>query len=332
LSAGDVSIRSALLGLLDFLEDSAVEDRPVDDETGDPLDPQILDEPRQELVDDVFEELTYRASVVGASYPFALDKKALVLNCPYRDSPQNPGQIVYLFCLLASGIRDKRFAPPQHVEQRIGNVFQICGCLAAGAYVGGEVASFGFPRASGTDFLPALREAYARFGAGAIRADDDVPEGLPTNLKDGGIDVIAWQDLPDTMPGKLYLIGQCASGKNWRDKSVVEYVPSLHGHWFTQKPAEFWVPAMFTIFPLQHELEKPKQRPFLEVLQTRTWSEEMRYGIIFDRLRISHLANLCMTGPPERTTRVDGVDRFGEIESWVQSVLDDSSAAVRPAA
>ena len=44
-----------------------------------------------------------------------------------------------------------------------------------------------------------------------MRSDDNVPPGFPSQLKDGGIDVIAWKDFPDKLPGKLYLLGQCAS-------------------------------------------------------------------------------------------------------------------------
>ena len=42
----------------------------------------------------------------------------------------------------------------------------------------------------------------------------------PDQVKDDGIDVIAWQPSPDGLAGTHYLLGQSASGDNWKDKSI----------------------------------------------------------------------------------------------------------------
>ena len=143
-------------------------------------------------------------------------------------------------------------------------MFQVCACLAAGGYTAGEVVSFGFPRPTGTAFLPALRATYERFGAGSVK--QSVPPGFPVATKDDGIDVIAWRDHPDRMPGKLYLLGQCASGVDWRTKSVVDRIEPFHG-WFTELPARHYLPSMFipfTLHPVQrsghHRIRKPAER------------------------------------------------------------------------
>lgn len=44
--------------------------------------------------------------------------------------------------------------------------------------------------------MTALRQTFKRFGIGNVRSNEDIPDGLPTSLKDGGIDVIAWRDHP----------------------------------------------------------------------------------------------------------------------------------------
>ena len=182
------------------------------------------------------------------------------------------------------------------------------------------MASFGFPRATGLGFLPALKETFDRVGIGRVRTE--IPEGLPDNLKDGGIDVIAWRDHPDGMPGKIYLLGQCASGQNWGEKSVVEYIPQLHGSWFTEPPAMFYLPAMFIPFTLYGDMSEARRGPFLDTVRTRYWHHEQRYGIVFDRLRVAHFAHECMTGAAEWAGRVDGTDRFDQIRTWVEGALE----------
>lgn len=320
VDARGISTRSTLLNVLDILEDEAAEPNPVDAETGEVLDEAILEEGRQQFIDIAFEELDYRQQILGESYPFEVDavRHRLVLK---EDQSHQPGQIVYLFCLLACAIRERKLQPTMvltQAEKQIADAFQVCACLAAGGYINGEVSSFGFPRATGTGFLTALRQTFARFGIGTVRTNDDIPDGLPTSLKDGGIDVIAWRNHPDGMPGKMYLIGQCASGTKWREKTVTEYIDQLHGAWFTQQPAKHSTPAMFIPFPFHHDIEEP-QGSFSETIKNRFWYEEPRFGMIFDRLRITHFANACMAFAAPHRQRVEGAERFDQVITWVQN-------------
>ncbi len=329
LSSRGRTTEATLFGLLDFAEDAAATESLVDEETGEPLDEAILEEPRQQFSSSIFEELSYRQTCLGESYPFAVDVALGRLERMDVNAINHPGHLVYLFCLLASLIRRGSLQPVERfaqLERGIANAFQICACLAAGGYIVGEVASFGFPRASGDAFLPALRNVYTRFGAGQVRMIDEIPAGLPSSLKDGGIDVIAWRDLPDGMPGKIYLLGQCASGMGWKSKSVLEYIGQLHGAWFTKQPAKHSIPAMFIPFPFHDDLDGQPGSPFLEVVRNRYWYEEQRFGIIFDRLRIAHFAKACMDLPGEVQQKVDGISRLEEIRQWVECAISQSSS------
>lgn len=320
LNPRGVTTRASLLQVMDILEDAAAEPAPVDTETGEVLDEAILEDERQRFVGVTFEELHYRAQTLGESYPFDVDMGKLRLARRDDEPTKHPGQVVYLFCLLTSAIREHKLQPQTvlaQAERDIAGAFQVCACLAAGGYLNGEVSSFGFPRATGTNFLTALRQTFSRFGIGSVRANDDVPDGLPTALKDGGIDVIAWRDHPDGMPGKLYMIGQCASGRHWRDKSVLEYIGQLQS-WFTLQPAKHSIPAIFIPFPFHHEIEE-RSEPYLDAVRNRFWYEEMRFGMIFDRLRIVHFANACMAFTDPHRMRVDGADRFDQVAAWVDS-------------
>lgn len=321
--------KAALTSVLDTNEDNAAEPPPVDEETGEILDEAILEGERTQIVAATFEELEYRAATLGSAYPFAVDGKRLILERTATNPIVEPGHVVYVFCLLASTIREKKLQPVADVanaEQGIAHAFQICACLAAGGYVSGDVTSFGFPRATGDGFLPALRHAFERFGMGQVRAE--VPDGLPVALKDGGIDVIAWRDHPDKMPGKIYLLGQCASGQNWKTKSVVEYISQFHGSWFTTPPATFSVPAMFIPFTFHRDMNEDRSGPFLDAVKNSFWFEEKRFGIIFDRLRIAYFANSCMTEGHHERNRIDGSERLGEIQKWVAEALQAAGLEV----
>jgi hypothetical protein len=313
--------KATLLSVLDLAGDAAVEEPIFDEADGSDLDEGIVESTREQAVASTFEELDYRQTSIGDAYPFSIDARNQMVISQGTDA-NHPGRQIYLFCLLASAIRSDQIQGGDElkdIKQEIANNFQICACLAAGGFLAGKVSSFGFPRATGDAFLPALRNAFLKFGLGAVRAE--IPDGLPKELKDGGIDVIAWRDLPDQMAGKLYLLGQSASGSDWRSKSIVEYIPQFHGSWFTEAPAKHNTPAMFIPFPLQHELDEPKRDPFLTALKRRFWHEEQRFGIIFDRIRIPHLANLCLSSPLESRQNVESADKIENVGRWVDRTV-----------
>jgi hypothetical protein len=314
---------------MDVLEDEAAFNVLADPDTGEPLDESILEEKRTQYVDIAFEELEYRQSILGGSYPFQVDSRRARLSRIEEDLFENPGRVVYLFCLLVSAIREKKLIDQQEldeIEKRIPDIFQLCACLAAGGYLRGEVSSFGFPRSEGTNFLTALSQTYNRFGAGKVKETEEIPDGWPADLKDGGVDVIAWLNHPDKMPGKIYLLGQSASGLNWPGKPVTSYIPSFHS-WFTNQPANYFSPAMFIPFTCHHKLNEPRKGAFLEALKECIWYQERMFGIVFDRLRIAHFAQVCMCLDEQLKEKIDGADRLSEIQAWVRTTCELASNA-----
>ena len=310
-----------LISVLDIVDDDAARDDAFneDGETADEYDESILETQRNRLIDPVFDELQYRKRVLSDVYPFSVHKNPPSLE-RVDGVTSASGRVVYLFCLLASAIRENRVQPDdltRHARHEIANLFQVCACLAAGGYIAGEVASFGFPRSSGTSFIAALRATYERFGAGVVR--EPMP-GDPTSMKDDGIDVIAWRDHPDRMPGKLYLLGQCASGSRWQEKSVVDRIHQFHG-WFSIQPAAHCQPSMFIPFTLHRDLPDDPTTTFDKVLANRHLRDERRYGIVFDRFRIAHFAGACLQVNQDNSL-VDGRDRFDDVKTWVEDTLE----------
>jgi len=322
-SSRRLSSKGDLLNVLEIADDDRYRRFSHDDETGEQLDQGILEEPRTELLQNIFEELEFRAACLGNSYPFSVDSGRMIVRTRFNESELHCGQVAYTFCLLISALRQKIISGIDDqlaVEQELALLFQVCACIAAGGYFGGSVCSFGFPRAEGTAFLPALRNAYLRFGHGDVR--ETVEAGNPHATKDGGIDVIAWRDHPDRLPGKLYSLGQCASGKNWKHKPVSSEIDPFHGTWFTTAPAANCVPALYIPFLVHDDLDEPTGDSFERARIRNIAFHERKFGVIFDRLRIAHHAAECMKITDVKHTTIDGIERVIEVADWVNRTVE----------
>lgn len=319
LSARRMSSKGDLANVFDIADDGPHQRDATDPVTGDPLDQEILDEPRTALFDAAFAELEFRKACLGDSYPFSVDAHRGVLRACFVQDELHYGQVAYTFCLVATAIREKMLSGLGTLAPEILKLpllFQVCACLAAGGYFGGAVCSFGFPRAEGDAFLPALRRAYERFGYGNFRTA--IEPGLAAATKDGGIDVIAWRDHPDRLPSKLYSLGQTASGSNWMDKSVIQDVQPFHGDWFSgDHPATHYIPALYIPFLSYADLDEFDDSTYESARARMVASRERRFGLIFDRLRIAHHLETCMNTRPGDLANVDGADRVVDIADWV---------------
>lgn len=312
---------ASLIGLLELYGGGGDASFSREPETSETLDESILESAQEQSVQAVVDEILYRQEVLHGHYPFLAKPRGVLLSFLKSERDLTTGEWVYLFCLLSSGIRENRFQPrPNDLEKRIPALFQVCACLAAAGYLSGSVSSFGFPRATGTAFLPALRKAYTRFGEGRVRQDDDVPPGFPTALKDAGIDIIAWKDFPDKLPGKLYLLGQCASGLNWTSKAIKQDIPQFHGGWFMGGPASEATNAMFIPFTFHHTIEDSEAEAFPELLKNGLWYATFKFGVIHDRLRIAYFSELGFSLP--HRGEIDDADKLEDVKTWVREVLN----------
>ncbi len=327
---GRLNVVSALSSLIDLLDDPAADDPEDIDESGGmprpPLDRSIHEAKRESLASAVGDEIAHRESCLSETnaYPFRLERGTLVRRAQRGRRIGPCGEDVYLFCLFASAVRDARIQGSRDAswQRKVAGLFQACACVAAGGYVGeGKARWFDFPRPSGAGFLDVLRSVYEEFGV-SVRDGASIQrmEGaLPNSPKDDGIDVIAWRDTPDGMPSTLYLLGQSASGRNWPSKSAKNAVDSFHARWFDRPPAKFCLPAIFIPFPLHHDLQEPKTLDFRETMYNRFRDKEIEFGLIFDRIRMTHFTDGCLRVQSGGQGRVDGIDRMGDVAAWVNS-------------
>ena len=261
------------------------------------------------FIDAVIEELARRMAVLGEAYPFDFSDD----NLRIRVKPdQTYGSYCYLFCLFlshntAGDLLTGAWLP--EIDNNVRDLFQACSTVAAAGHVNGCAVSLGSPLpANAVALLERLRDIYKVFGEGTVVGA--VPRGASPYAKDAQIDIIAWTPRRDG-PGTIYMLGQVASGHNWREKSVLGGIGSFHSTWFAPHPQSDPLAAMF----IPH---------LLASIAAGTREEAMNFliaefGMIFDRLSVPHLAlkgiGLTMgVNPPALIERVTDLE---EIMHWV---------------
>ena len=295
---------------------------------------EVTDRAADDLNERVSEEIGLRIRTVGPAYPFELVEggafgTAQVLRRKESWQQTQSGELVYTFCLLDSALRDHLIDVPrsqQSIVTRIGYIFQICSCIAVGGYTGADVVSFGFPRATGDAFLPALRAAWRRYGSYTVRPD--VPHGFDDKLKDGGVDIIAWRNFNDGHAATFLMFVQVASGLDWKDKPVADDVKAIK-QWFVDERFEHFLPAICIPFPLWFDLDEPPKSavgdslPYAAGILRRFAVREAKFGVIFDRGRIALSSSAVLGSHPGSRANIDGVDRIGEVDEWVGEVMGE---------
>lgn len=303
-----------------------------DPSRGDDVDPEILGKEGEDVIKAVADEIALRISLASGTYPFAQtvddSMRAWHLRSITVHGPQTAGRSAYLLCLLISGLRKGLINLVDNtltVNAVIGARFQVAACLAVGGYLSGQVVSFGFPRAEGDAFLPALKRAFERFGV--YKPLETPPRGYPPALKDGGVDVIGWIDFVDGRGARLIVFGQSASGSNWVDKPIHADIKQLTA-WFEQPVFEYFYPAILMPFPAHHDIvdyEEDAQGTWLNY-------SEKRFGIVFDRFRIASLVERAMRLPEETLRKIDGHDQIGDMGTWVGKAIEDVARQLEQAA
>ena len=210
-----------------------------------PADFGETDEVLTDIVANVVAEVERRAHDLEGAYPFSMteDGSSLVLTKEW-----SLGNAVYLFCLIiAHAVRSElvslELAPDDASLRAAWDIFQVCATLAAAGRCDGPSYSIGWPRPDKTGFLEKLKQVWAHFGDGKPR---EVPlPGTPNQIKDEGVDVIAWWPERDEQPGQGFLIGQVASGHDWKDKSIRPHLERFLNEWFCVQPVSLAPPNSF---------------------------------------------------------------------------------------
>jgi hypothetical protein len=258
-------------------------------------------------------EIERRGNVLDGAYPFRMtaDGRFVVMD----DEPDfGVGDFIYLFCLIVDHAKQSQIVPeelaPTSREMLVArDLFQVCATLAAAGYCVGPAFSLGFPRTDGSGFLKKVAEIWGHFKDGKPR---ERPLPGTADVKDEGIDVVAWRSRRDSFPGTLYLLGQAASGHNWQGKSVKEHIVVFHEEWFEVAPAMQASPALFIPEMLDDE----------DILRRFTRS----HGQIFHRGRLPFDADQAPALAKAGVGPIERIDDVAEVKRW----LLDYRKRVRP--
>jgi len=289
----------------DSVLDSDVECEEIDEE----------DRQREQRIARVVTEVERRRATLGDAYPFSMSDDGGEL----RLAPTlNVGAYIYLLCLLASHGRSGGFLGNSDVVpmNEVPDLLQACATWSAAGFEQGPSYALGLDP-SPASFLAKLATIYTALGDGTpVTA---VPRGAPTQVKDDGVDVIAWRAMPDRRAPAEYLMAQVASGRNWVDKSVKKVIDRFHATWFMQPPARRIRPAMVIPFCIDGGIDDDEdaEQEALAMAWRRIVAE---YGELFYRylLPIYAARGLLLHGAG---THVDMAEWLPRVQSFVQLTI-----------
>jgi hypothetical protein len=224
----------------------------------------FTDERLGEKAEELFRHLKFREGVFGKKYPFAVDMTRRRLTLRRTTGASR----LYLFLLLASNLRYFR-----KLTQRLTSDFETLSKRALEQILP-ETAKVYFFHGAGRsgrykgrlfDKLTLLAEDLAE----TMNVDaQDFEDG---NVGDGGLDLVGWVPLGDSVPGMLLCLAQCACTDKWvkkqREPLAIHEIMTLKG-----------TPAKLTFIPFCF------RRP------TGEWFYKHDVAtVVMDRLRLMYL-------------------------------------------
>jgi hypothetical protein len=271
------------------------------DQDQEPEDFGDLDELLEDIANKVAAEVDRRRHDLEDAYPFELNEEGEVFSLI---DGWNVGQAIYLFCLILSHapksvLVPQDYAPDKHQLQEARDLFQVCSTLAAAGHTGGPAFSVGWPRIGGVQFLAKLHDIWRIYGDGIPQ--DGVPPGTSPQHKDEGIDVISYWPERDGQPGIGYLLGQVASGKEWKTKSIRPEVKAFL-RWFKRVPAAPAQPAIFIPFSVDDEA---------------VGRYTMSHGYVAHRLRLPRHAGRAPILSDNGITPIERLNEIGRVYAWL---------------
>lgn len=315
----------------DLVRSGSVRDEPIhgsefDDDADEFLDAEIIDSGAQEIVDSVWQELSYRRSTLGIAYPFDLITNrdgSWVVRSVSQGGAGAGARSTYLTCLLIAALRRKilpkakrDWSPAlretyEKIKKGAPDVFQRISFLTGGALIGGTSYWFGWPRPDNTPKLrDALEALVARIGHAKVKVED--PEWSTSAEKDGTVDLVIWRPFLDGHYGSVVVFGQVASGANWHDKPVSAYIKGHFSDWFEDDPSLHFIPAMFMPFMIHEEATQRGDRSFEQVARGYARRYERDFGVVLDRMRLAELALRAESGqdPDAQSSLIPAIGRW----------------------
>ena len=208
-----------------------------------------------------------RENILKPYYPFQRTANTLIHTLSHS--------LVYEFCLVASTTTERE----NHLLPR---VFERLSAILVRRYLGSEGESLhtGWP-SKPARFKATMAPLNSRTGEWCWHPDHGLPDDPASrDIKDEGLDFVAWLPHLDKRVGNLFLLGQCACGDNWENKYSDINLNRLK-RWFGPMTHIPPVRAFCVPFHVTGQL-------LIEASQTA--------GLVFDRLRLALLAETADPG------------------------------------
>lgn len=205
----------------------------------------------------------------GSNYPFEFIGQSL-------QATRGALRSTYVYLLLVS-----RFGIAAGPAGSTGaTLFEDVAAVAARNYFGGQrsgakVYHFGYPRKlAPAGFQAAVEDLVQQLGEGIGSKNRPTTQ----DQKDAKLDIVAWIPMPDARSGKVIGFGQCATGRNWKDKVSEMQAAAWCKTWLVDPPPVD--PIRFFFVP--------------HVVGEDEWYQHAATaGVIFDRCRMAtYAANL----------------------------------------
>ncbi len=268
-------------------------------------------ETRESVADGAVARIETRERVLGDAYPFATDERGSTIL--FEADGSSLGHAAYLVSLLLSNLRaitpllDGSDAHPS--SEQVGALrqyFQYFATAALAAEVGGPAWSFGFPRLDGSGFLGKLSEIWSTLKDGVVSPDVTAPAAA----KDDQVDVFAWREQRDGLPGFLLAAAQVATGRDWREKSIKSHVKTVFpGRWFSPIPVTEMVAYHVVPFARQDDQFREDVRELGNVLHRTRLPR-----------RVGEAAALRAGGLP-----IEAYDQLQEAAGWIDAYFKDAA-------
>lgn len=274
------------------------------------------------IVDRVLNEISERARCLQSSYPFRIENGGAVISLVDDFSNLSTDQLVYIYCLIFSHVTKSPIltvsVDPSNADREI---MQICATIAAAGYVRGHSIAFGFPRPDDSGFYDKATEVLALLREGELHLKADVNPLHSLSPKDGGIDVISWEEMPDNLAGRRILFSQVASGHNWKEKPVRPFIEIFQTYWLKRQMLSTVSDAIFIPFDMVDDIDN-------RYTATDLFNSHLKnLGAIFYRKRIPIMFKIGMDLARQNATlHIENLPDFHRITDYVNGRVHELKA------
>ncbi len=270
-------------------------------------------EAREDVAAGAVARMTSRKRALATAYPFDLDDRGDAIF--FTAEQPDLGQAAYLVSLLLSNLRalsplldGSEMHPSDHEVRQLRQHFQYFATAAIAAEIGGPAWSFGHPRPDGTGFIRKLSEIWAVLKDGSVKADP----AAPAAPKDDQVDVFAWREQRDGLPGFLLVAAQVATGRNWRDKTIKSHIDRVFAaRWFDRPPATEMV--VYHVVPFARPDHKFRD-------------DVLVLGNVLHRLRVPRRVTEAVDLAQNGVT-IEAIDKLEAATEWIRSYMERARGA-----